>query len=80
MENHNQEIEDKAMLLQLATPSVDMKEKAIIWLNLLKYERESNNLIIKERAMRPIIEINKLYYWFQTHQSMLIIQKKHSQK
>ena len=45
MKNHNQEIEDKAMLLQLATPSVDMKEKAIIWLNLLKYERESNNLI-----------------------------------
>ena len=57
MENHNQEIEDKAMLLQLATPSVDMKE----------------------RAMRPIIEISKLHYQFQTHQSMLIIQKKHSQ-
>ena len=42
MENHNQEIKDKAMLLQLATPSVDMKERARIWLNLLKYERESN--------------------------------------
>ena len=30
MENHNQEIEDKAMLLQLASPSVGMKERAII--------------------------------------------------
>ena len=57
MENHNQEIEDKAMLLQLATPLVDMKE----------------------RAMRPIIEISKLHYWFQTHQSMLIIQNELSQ-
>ena len=38
-----------------------------------KRERE------KERAMQAIIENRKLHYQLQTHQSMLIIQKKRSQ-
>ena len=40
------------------------------WLNLKN---------MKERAMQAIIENRKLHYQLQTHQSMLIIQKKRSQ-